>query len=458
MVTDPVICGVVGTFHDVTERHVYEHRLRDMAYHDPLTGLPNRKFFEENLNDAIESARLSGLLVVVVYMDLDGFKLINDGLGHHWGDSLLREVADRLQKNLRRGDSAARMGGDEFTILLEGVSSSDQVVPIIQRFIDALREPVRLDERDMYISGSFGVVIGSGADNSVDLLRMADMAMYQAKDRGKGGYVIFDADGQQEEVAEEASDQMILQSELKRALSRGEFMAAFTPVYSLDGLKEMALEAQLNWMHPRHGRLVLTDFLPVAYKSGIMGKAGPWLSGEAIRLVGEWNRRKEVPVVLRFPARYVTQIDFDSWLSRLTADARISPALMTLDIIADESLSQPDGLINRLRSLKKLGFRLMVSDLGVSFSGMKVLPHLPIDYLRIDISPLRNLSGIPAQAMLEGTIRVARAFGIDVILDGIESPEQVDLVRSFGYAIGLGGGLSGPLLADEVERRHLFGL
>jgi EAL domain-containing protein (putative c-di-GMP-specific phosphodiesterase class I) len=249
-----------------------------------------------------------------------------------------------------------------------------------------------------------------------------------------------------------------LQSELQRALSRGEFMAAFTPVYSLDGLKEVALEAQLNWMHPRHGRLVLTDFLPVAYKSGIMGKAGQWLSGEAIRQVGEWNRRKPVPLYLRFPARYVTQIDFGDWIARLTADARLQPALMTLDIIADETVSQPDGLISRLRRLKEFGFHLTVSDFGINFAGMKALPLFPVDYLRMDVSHLRELGDTPVRAVLEGTLRVARAFGIDVLLEGIESPEQVELARSFGYAVGMGGGLSGPLLADEVEQRHLFGL
>jgi diguanylate cyclase (GGDEF)-like protein len=391
-------------------------------------------------------------------MDLDGFKLINDSLGHQWGDRLLCVVADRLQNCLRHDDFAARMSGDEFTLLLEGISSSEQVAPVIERFIRALKEPVTLQNREMFISGSFGAVIGTGADNSLDLLREADMAMYQVKQRGKDGYEIFDPDKHFDRLEAETSKEMLMQSEMHRALAQGEFRAAYTPIYMLDGLHEFALEAQLNWMHPRRGRLTLLEFKGDAYQAGIMANAGQWLLGEAIHQAGEWNRRKRVPLYLRLPAKFLLQVEFANWIFNLVRKDHLDPALITLDVIADETSSQPEGLAGRLQSLKNFGFGLSVSDYGFSFASMKTISRLPVDYLRMDISYFSGLRDEPVCAILQGANIVANAFGFNVILDGISSRQQAELVRQFGYKTGLGPGLAGPLLPDEVEERHLFGL
>ena len=455
---DPVIGGVVCTFHDVTERHTYEHRLKNMAYHDALTGLPNRKYYEERLAKALEKARENGRLLAVVFMDLDSFKLINDTLGHQWGDRLLCMVSDRLQACLRHEDFAARMGGDEFTLLLEGITSPDQVPPILQRFVNAFTEPFTLDRRDMFISGSFGAMIGGADDHPIDLLRKADMAMFQAKRRGKGVFEIYHSNEGPANLEVEASDQMLMQSDLQRALSRGEFRAGYTPIYKLDGLREMALESQLNWMHPRRGRLLLTDFLAAAYRSGVMASGGQWLQGEVIRQAGVWNRRGRVPVYLRVPAKFILNGDFASWISRLTDEAKLDRGLVTLDVISDETTSQPEGVIGRLTVLKNTGFRLAISNFGTNFSGISLLTRLPVDHIRMDVSLFRSMDDKKVEGILTGTRIMADAFGIDVIVEGIESREQAEQVRSYGYRVGLGPGLSGPLLAGEVEERRLFGL
>lgn len=455
---DPQINGVVVTFHDVTERRRYEVTLKDMAYHDELTGMPNRKFFEEKLEQTLDIARKTGASFAVVFMDLDGFKLINDSLGHQWGDRLLCVVAERLQNCLRHDDFAARMSGDEFTLLLEGISSREQVTPVLERFIHALKEPVMLKDREMFISGSFGAVIGTGVDNSLDLLREADMAMYQVKRRGKDGYVVFDPKRHMDALEAEASKDMQMQSEMHRAFARGEFRAAFTPIYLLDGPQEFALQAELNWMHPRRGRLTFKEFLTDAYRAGIMLHAGMWLAGEAIRQAEIWNRRKRVPLYMRLPGKFFLQADFAPWIFNQVNEVHLDPTLVTLDAIADETSPQTDGLTGRLRKLKDMGFGLAISDYGFSFASMKTISNLPVDHIRLDVSYFSSLPDEPVCAILQGTKIVANAFDLNVILDGIASREQAELVRSFGYKAGLGPGLSGPLLPDEVEANHLFGL
>jgi diguanylate cyclase (GGDEF)-like protein/PAS domain S-box-containing protein len=455
---DPVINGVVVTFHDVTERRRYEVTLKDMAYHDALTGMPNRKYFEEKLEQTLDTSRKTGTSFAVVFMDLDGFKLINDSLGHQWGDRLLCVVAERLQNCLRHDDFAARMSGDEFTLLLEGISTREQVAPVIERFIRALKEPVVLQNREMFISGSFGAVIGTGADNSLDMLREADIAMYQVKQRGKDGYVVFDPEKHFEKLEAEASKEMLLQSEMHRALVQGEFKAAFTPIYLLDGMQEFALEVQLNWIHPRRGRLTLMEFLEDATRAGVMLNAGMWLTGEAIRQAEVWNRRKRVPLYMRLPGKFFLQIDFASWIFNLVSEAQLDPHLVTLDVIADETSSQMEGLSKRLQTLKDMGFGLAISDYRFSFASMSTISTLPVDHIRLDASYFDNLPFESVCAILQGTKIVSTAFDANVILEGITSRQQAELVRQFGYKTGLGPGLSGPLLADEVEARHLFGL
>src|SRR3712207_2249400 len=276
---DGEVVGAVVTFKDITERKALEEQLHHQAFHDPLTGLPNRALFMDRLEHALTRANRRGSKVAVLFMDLDNFKVINDSLGHKAGDQLLIAVAERLKAHLRPEDTASRLGGDEFTILVEDVTSVGEGTQIAERVAEILHPPFTLDEQEVFASVSTGIALSSSAqEQPADLLRHADLAMYRAKHRGKARYELFEPS-----MDAKAVERLMLETGLRRALVRQQFRVYYQPIVALDNYKIVGAEALVRWEHPQRGLLLPQEFLSIAEETGLIMRIGQWVLREACK-------------------------------------------------------------------------------------------------------------------------------------------------------------------------------
>ena len=430
---------------DVSKRRHAEEELSWQANHDALTGLPNRELFLERLRGSLgPEGRVAVLLV-----DLDDFKVVNDSLGHGAGDRLLSGVAERLCRVLRPGDVIARFGGDEFTVLLPGIANEAYALQVARRLAEALREPLVLDGERRYVTASIGVSFsGPGDDDPQALLRDADAAMYRAKETGKSRCEVFD-----DSMRESAMERLELESGLRHALDDGELRLVYQPLVTLDDGRVTGVEALLRWEHPIFGLVAPLRFIALAERNGLIIPIGAWVLREACHQLAAWGD-DALSMSVNVSARQLGSTDLVDTVRAVLEESAIAPRRLCLEITETAMMADPGAIGETLSALKALGVRLAVDDFGVGHASLRQLRALlPVDTLKIDKS---FVDGITADAddaaIVEGVVRLAHSLGLQAVAEGVETSEQVAMLRGFSCQIGQGYHFARPVEPDAIAR------
>jgi len=441
--------ALVVTLRDVTERQELEAQLRRQAFHDDLTGLANRALFVDRLAHALDRAgRDDQLGLAVLFLDLDDFKAVNDGLGHGAGDELLCRVADRVRRCTRPGDTVARLGGDEFAVLLEDLTSMEEATGVAQRILEMLALPVRVGTTDIAVPASIGVAPRTPGATVEALLRDADIAMYSAKAQGKGRVEVFD-----DALRDAAERHLAMRVELPAALAAGQFRVVYQPIHgTLDG-RLTGFEALARWDHPRRGPVAPADFIPAAEESGFVVELGRWVLRQACAQAAEWNRRSATALTMNVNVSVVqlNQAGFADAVAAVLADVGLDPRLLTLELT--ESVLADDGRINEtLASLRELGVGIAIDDFGTGYSSLAYLRQFPVSSLKIDRSFINQLTAERGDASLvKSILGMAEALGLKTVAEGVETDAQLTALRQLDCNLVQGYFLGRPQDAEDLD-------
>ena len=446
----------VGIMNDVTEAKMYEAQLAHRANFDPLTGLANRNLVQDRLQQAIANARRIGGSVIVVFLDIDYFKVVNDGMGHQLGDELLRVVSTRLKGCVRESDTVARMGGDEFVLVLHDKSDAARTVEanvsaLLSKVLEQVAQPLTLGDREIRPGCSMGVSIGpqDGADAGT-LLRNADGAMYRAKELGRGRFQFFTAD-----VHDRIQRRMELETSLRRALERGELELAYQPQVGMRNGMIVGAEALIRWRHPQRGLIGPAQFIPFAEETGLIVDIGEWVLRTACAQNKAWQERglPPIPVAVNISARQCAQPDIDRVVRKALADSGLDPQFLELEITESMSMADPEQSVPLLTRLKETGVTLSIDDFGTGFSSLSYLRRFPVDRLKIDLSFVREITSDPGSlAISEAIITMSHSLNLEVIAEGVETEGQLELLGERHCDLMQGYLFSPPLAAADFER------
>ena len=429
-----------------------EH-FRHAAFHDSLTGLPNRAMFTELLKAEIESSkRHNDHLFAVLFLDLDRFKNINDSLGHTHGDLLLVAFAERLERTLRPVDTLARFGGDEFAILLSGMTDATDAVRVAQRISDELSKPFVLDKNSAFATASIGIALSSsGYDRPDDILRDADTAMYRAKENGKARYEVFDHG-----MHARAVSRLQLESDLRQAIEQKEFSVYYQPIVSLETGRLHGFEALVRWNHPRRGLVLPADFIPVAEETGLIVPIGQWVLNEACAHVRQWQinspSHRALSLSVNLSARQVAQPDMLERIKEALELSKLNPHCLKLEITESVVMENAEAAALMFKQLRSLGVQLSIDDFGTGYSSLSYLHRFPLNYLKIDRSFVARLTTDNDNAIVRTISTLARNLGMEVIAEGIETEEQYKQLKMLGCEYGQGFLFSCPVDSREVPR------
>jgi diguanylate cyclase (GGDEF)-like protein/PAS domain S-box-containing protein len=448
--SNPHIRGVVFNSRDVTDRKVIQQRIQHLAYHDNLTGLPNRSLLQDRLAHAIARAERSNRKVAVLFIDLDNFKNINDTLGHDVGDELLRQVSRRLTECVRLEDTIARHGGDEFIMLLDSLEDSRAASLVAQKVLNALRQPFRLGAAEQHLSGSVGIALypDDGRDAQT-LMKNADTAMFHGKGLGKNTYQYFTA---QMNIA--VKRRMTLESALRRAVMQKDFVLHYQPQINLETGEIIAVEALVRWITEDSGTVMPGDFIPLAEETGLINEIGEWVLREGCRQAKEWQDQglaKTRRVAINLSARQFGDRGFIDMVARVLAETRLDPRCLELEITESQVMRQTEGMIMLLHRIADMGVHLAIDDFGTGYSSLSYLKRLPIQQLKIDQSFIRDITVDPNDAaIVVAIINMAKSLDLETIAEGVETAGQLALLRSKGCRLGQGFYFSPPVRAEAL--------
>ena len=443
---------MVGTSVDITDRKLAENAIRDsqealahQALHDALTGLPNRTLLRDRLEHALQRARRDGSQIALLFLDVDRFKLVNDSLGHAAGDELLIQMAGRLDDALRPADTVARFGGDELAVLCEDIQREQDGIAMAERIMSSMSRPFVLSGREVFVTASVGVAVSGPADSAESLLRDADVAMYRAKERGRGRYELFDMAMRQRSV-----ERMQTENELRRALSRDELRLHYQPVVSLKDRTVVGAEALIRWQHPERGLLAPGAFIPVAEESSLILDLGEWVLVEACRQLAAWDEALpgEFTLAVNVSARQFSDSCLVDIVRSALEGAGADPGRLSLEL-TESVLMRQDGAHDALLALKDLGVRVVLDDFGTGYSSLSYLSRFPLDGLKVDRSFVAKMTqGSPEHAIIAAVGTMAESMHIEVVAEGIETETQLGALTRLGYQLGQGFLFAKPTPAD----------
>jgi diguanylate cyclase (GGDEF)-like protein len=426
------------------------HELQYRAFHDGLTGLPNRALFTDRVDHALARAARDGRSLAVLFLDLDNFKAINDGLGHAAGDELLKTVAQRLREQLRTEDTAARFGGDEFAVLLEHITDPSQVAHVCQRIAAALRVGCHIQGTPVFAQVSIGVTYSSDGATAEELLRNADMAMYGAKANGKSCFLVFEP-----VMHQRVAQRLKLESDLRRALDDGHLRVYYQPVFELPGQRIVGVEALVRWLHPDRGMILPLDFIPVAEDTGLIVPLGRWVLKEACAQVRRWQQEiaglQDLNGAVNISPRQLDDPAIVRHVQEALAASGLRPEKLVLEITESILMRDVAAAAARLEDLSDLGVKLAVDDFGTGQSSLSQLRRFPVDILKIDKSFVDNIDRDPmASKLLTVVAGLGASLGLDVVAEGVESAAQAAIIQGLGTLYVQGYLYSRPLDRDAM--------
>lgn len=443
------VIGGVETFEDVTQQKQVAEMLNYIAYYDALTGLPNRVLFHDRFAMAITQADRSGEILALVFLDLDNFKTINDTLGHSVGDQLLHAVAARLKSSLRKSDTIARLGGDEFTVLLPQLKGAQDAGRITQKLINALKPPFSFGGREFHITASAGIALyPNDGDSASTLLRNADMALYRAKDHGKDNYQFYKPD-----MGDRAYERLALESSIRKALERQEFVLYYQPIVSVESGKIVAMEALLRWQHPDHGLLYPGGFISVLEETGLIASVGEWVLNAACNQARAWQDKGLVPIrmAVNLSPRQFQQQSLVDMVARVLSRSGLRPGYLELEITENAVMKDAETAVSMCRSLKNMGIHISVDDFATGYSSLSFLKRFPADIIKIDQSFISDITTSASDAEIaKAIITLAHSLGMKAIAEGVETTEQLEFLRALTCDEIQGHVFSRPLAANEA--------
>jgi diguanylate cyclase (GGDEF)-like protein/PAS domain S-box-containing protein len=435
---------------DVSRRKQVEEKLLHDAFHDALTGLPNRALFMDHLKLAVERAKRNGRhLFAVLFLDLDRFKNVNDSLGHTVGDQLLVAIAGRISSCLRHIDTVARFGGDEFAVLLDGVEGTNDAVRVAQRLQREVNTPINVGGHEVFTSASIGIALSStGYDQPEEVLRDADTAMYRAKAAGKARHEIFDTGMHARAVA-----LLRLENDLRRAVERGEFVVHYQPIVSLSDNEVRGFEALVRWRHPERGLITPSEFISLAEETGLIIPLGRWVLREACRqmqeLLGSSAPGRSLTLSVNLSGKQFMQPDLVAQVKNILRETGLDPRLLQLEITESSVIENTETVTEMLTQLRAIGVRLSMDDFGTGYSSLSYLHRFPIHTLKIDRSFVSG--GCAESEIVRTIIMLARSMGMDVVAEGVETDEQLASLKELKCEYGQGFLFSRPLDADAAR-------
>lgn len=434
----------------LTRRHV-RRRVADQALRDSLTGLPKRTLFEHRVEVALARARRHGYRVAVLFVDLDRFKFVNESLGYAEGDALLAEAARRVSACLREEDSSARLGADEFTVLLEQVADDAGAARVAQRIIEVLHQPFVLGGEEAFVGASVGIATNyDRAVTAEELVRNAAVAMQRAKELGKGRWETFVP-----AMMAGTARRLTLEAELRRAIDVGELRLVYEPEALLSSGEIVSVEALVRWDHPSRGRLEPATFIPLAEETGLIVPIGRWVLEEACqagrRLHGKRPGHRPVSVSVNVSPRQLERPDsLAAEVDRVLTACGLPPSLLTLEITESVLMEHSAAAVAAVQALRDLGVEVAIDDFGTGYSSLSYLKHFPVSILKLDQSFVRGVGHPVDSAIVRSVVQLADWLGLRVTVEGIESAEQLSQLRSLGCLVGQGFYLSKPVPEDGL--------
>jgi diguanylate cyclase (GGDEF)-like protein len=431
--------GFRGTATDVTEEVESRRRIEFLSQHDSLTGLPNRTRLREFLDGKLKTQPTAERPLVMLSLDLDRFKPVNDLLGHAAGDAVLNEISSRLANRVRHGDLVARIGGDEFVLILTDLKSQDEVETLCQRLIESIESPIQTGEQEVFVSASIGIAMApTDATEATELLRYADIALYEAKSGGRNTWRFYAGDMNSKIV-----ERRRLESDLRFAIKHGELRLHFQPRFRIVDGKMVGAEALVRWQHPERGLIPPDTFIPIAEESGLILALSNWVMETALRYASSWPDQLFVSVNLS-PTEF-KRGNLVERVQRALHQSGIEPARVELEITESVMLDDAAGALEIMRTLKRLGIRIAMDDFGTGYSSLSYLRTFPFDGLKIDRSFLSQVGATGDRAVIEAIVGLGQALSLTVTAEGIETQEHLSLLRAVHCDEGQGYFLSRPL-------------
>jgi diguanylate cyclase (GGDEF)-like protein/PAS domain S-box-containing protein len=444
--------GYRGIGRDITEQKQVEEKIRHMAHHDALTQLPNRVLLHDRIGQAIAKAQRSRDALALLFIDLDRFKTVNDSLGHHVGDRLLRSVAARLEASTRGSDTIARIGGDEFVVLLSELDEPQNARHVAQKVLDALSEPVEIDGHELRVTPSIGICAYPHDGHDVEaLMRNADTAMYHAKQMGRNNYQFFT-----QAMNDAAQERLLLENDLRHAVERSEFVLHYQPQVDLITGAIIGFEALVRWQHPQRGLVAPAQFVGAAEETGLIGPIGDWVLREACSQARAWHDAGHagLRVAVNCSAQQFQRGDgFVETVDRVLRDTGLAPSRLDLEITESVIIHHSEAVIARFASLDDMGVHISIDDFGTGYSSLSYLKRFAVHQLKIDQSFVRDISTDPDDAaIVSAIIAIAHSLGLQVVAEGVETSEQLAYLRSLGCDAAQGYFFSKPVPAKEFSR------
>ncbi|MDX1619608.1 MAG: EAL domain-containing protein [Nitriliruptorales bacterium] len=467
LVTDPHVRGIVVNTRDISDRKDLEAQLQHRAFHDGLTGLANRHLFRDRVAHAVSRGQRRDDPFAVLFLDLDGFKMVNDTLGHAAGDELLKVVSERILRAVRDHDTVARLGGDEFAVLLEDMNQESDAARVAERMLNEIRQPALIKGSTVQVDSSIGIAVSdtnySGRDTRTatdELLRNADIAMYMAKGGGKGRYELFEPSMHVAVV-----ERLKLESDLQHALDHDEFELHYQPIVGLDDGTIVGVEALLRWRHPQRGMVSPGEFIPLAEETNLIVPIGEWVVREACKQVRTWQEMfvsdQPLKVSVNVSPRQISHGNVATDVKKALAVSGLEPEHLTLEITETALMSDPEAAKEVFRELKTLGVRLAVDDFGTGYSSLAYLQDFPFDVLKIDRSFIDGLTkGTQSPAVVRAIIDLGRSLKLQTVAEGIEHDEQLSRFRELECNYGQGYLFARPARGIEIEAlfKHRLGV